>query len=58
MEQESSRHEHDPEHRARQVDVMPGASRFAPTHPRKELKGFADVRQNDHDETSCTEQLD
>jgi hypothetical protein len=42
---------------ARQIEIVTDAVLVAPTHPRKPMKGFTDVSQNDHHQTSGTEQL-
>jgi hypothetical protein len=40
---------------AREVEVVTNAMLIAPMHPRKQMKGFTDVGEDDHSQTSCAE---
>ena len=42
---------------ARQIEVVTRAIRLTPTHSLLQVKGFADVRQDDHDQTSRADKL-
>lgn len=40
-----------------QIEVVTDAMLIAPIHPGKQVKGFADMSKDDHDETSCAKEL-
>ena len=40
-----------------EIEVMSNAMLAPPTHPRKQVKRFADMSKYDHHQTSCAEQL-
>jgi len=40
-----------------EIKVMTNAMLQAPMHPRKQMKCFADMSNDDHHQTSCAEHL-
>lgn len=45
------------ESRTHQIDVMSGTVLHAPLHPRHQMEGFANMRENDHENAHGTDCL-
>jgi hypothetical protein len=58
MEKKAEREQRNANDCAEQVKVMAHAIPLPPTHPRENLKGFADMREGHYDHACSSQQLE
>jgi len=55
MKQVPNGKQHETKDSTPEVEVMTDAMLRAPLHPRKQMKGFAEMGENNHPPTSCAD---
>ncbi len=53
MKQISQREQRETKNSTPKIEVMPNTMLIAPMHPRKQVKSFAEMSEDDHHQTSC-----
>jgi len=53
MKQISQREQRETKNSTPKIEVMPNTMLIAPMYPRKQMKSFAEMSEDDHHQTSC-----